>query len=297
MSDHLSSAVSVQPGTGGTPPVTGPGTYRIGIVGVTERGPFGSTLVQEWEDFVRMYGRFTDSASAHVAKGVWSLLKERGKFAKPQLYVSRVDHLSVGEHTAVRGSLTLASPTLGTTVRDTLKVEGFSEGGYASDIAPAVGDASNGKAEYFNLSVYVKGVFKQLIKNCTMDSTSLDYVETKVTNYNKTNAQLIRVADLGASGTATQRRPVNSVAPYTKLSGGDDGLTGLVDNDFVGAPEDGTGITFAPTAAEFVQALQRALQLHSQPEPMLAVIKRGMTRDFSWQKAAAAYEQLYHETI
>jgi starch synthase len=62
-------------------------------------------------------------------------------------------------------------------------------------------------------------------------------------------------------------------------------------------PEDGTGITFAPTAAEFVQALQRALQLHGQPEPMLAVIKRGMTRDFSWQKAAAAYEQLYHQTI
>jgi glycogen synthase len=30
---------------------------------------------------------------------------------------------------------------------------------------------------------------------------------------------------------------------------------------------------------------------------MLAVIKRGMTRDFSWQKAAAAYEQLYHQTI
>jgi starch synthase len=62
-------------------------------------------------------------------------------------------------------------------------------------------------------------------------------------------------------------------------------------------PEDGTGITFLPTAAEFLRALQRALQLHGEPEHLLAVIKRGMTRDFSWQKAAAAYEQLYQQTI
>ena len=62
-------------------------------------------------------------------------------------------------------------------------------------------------------------------------------------------------------------------------------------------PEEGTGITFPPAAAEFGKALLRAMQLHGQPEQMLATIKRGMTRDFSWQKAATAYEQLYHETI
>jgi glycogen synthase len=30
---------------------------------------------------------------------------------------------------------------------------------------------------------------------------------------------------------------------------------------------------------------------------MLGVMKRGMTRDFSWENAARAYEQLYENTI
>ena len=62
-------------------------------------------------------------------------------------------------------------------------------------------------------------------------------------------------------------------------------------------PADGTGITFAPTAVAFGNALHRALQLHQQPETMRAAIQRGMTRDFSWQKAAAGYERLYQETL
>jgi starch synthase len=62
-------------------------------------------------------------------------------------------------------------------------------------------------------------------------------------------------------------------------------------------PEDGTGIMFVPSAGEFVQALYRALQLHGQPERLGETIRRAMSRDFSWEKAATAYEQLYENTI
>src|SRR5664280_206502 len=62
-------------------------------------------------------------------------------------------------------------------------------------------------------------------------------------------------------------------------------------------PAEGTGIMFAPLIGEFVQALHRALQLHGQPERIGETIKRGMGRDFSWEKAATAYEQLYENTI
>ena len=74
---------------------------------------------------------------------------------------------------------------------------------------------------------------------------------------------------------------------------------GLIDTvaDIDEHPEDGTGIVFPPTAVDFVQALYRALQLFGQPERMGGVVKRGMSRDFSWQKAAAAYEHLYENTI
>jgi starch synthase len=62
-------------------------------------------------------------------------------------------------------------------------------------------------------------------------------------------------------------------------------------------PGEGTGIMFAPAVKEFEYALHRALQLHGQPERMGETIRRGMSRDFGWEKAATAYEQLYENTI
>jgi starch synthase len=74
---------------------------------------------------------------------------------------------------------------------------------------------------------------------------------------------------------------------------------GFVDTvtDIDEQPADGTGILCQPDAADFITALQRAIQLHADRDRLIEVIKRGMTRDFSWQKAAAAYEQLYQNTI
>jgi starch synthase len=74
---------------------------------------------------------------------------------------------------------------------------------------------------------------------------------------------------------------------------------GLIDTvaDIDENPGDATGIVFPPTAGDLVQALHRADQLFKQPERMVEVIKRGMGRDFSWQSAATAYEQLYENTI
>lgn len=74
---------------------------------------------------------------------------------------------------------------------------------------------------------------------------------------------------------------------------------GFVDTvvDIDEQPEEGTGIICEPTAPDFEQALHRAVRLYGQKEPMAGVIQRGMARDFSWQKAAAAYEQLYQDTI
>jgi starch synthase len=60
---------------------------------------------------------------------------------------------------------------------------------------------------------------------------------------------------------------------------------------------DGTGILCQPTAADFITALERAIRLYENKERLTEVIKRGMTREFGWQKAAAAYEQLYENTI
>ena len=74
---------------------------------------------------------------------------------------------------------------------------------------------------------------------------------------------------------------------------------GFVDTvvDLDERPAHGTGIVCEPTAPDFERALQRAVGLYGQKERLGAVIARGMARDFGWQKAAAAYEQLYQDTI
>jgi starch synthase len=74
---------------------------------------------------------------------------------------------------------------------------------------------------------------------------------------------------------------------------------GLIDTvlDIDEHPAEGTGIMCAPSAAGFLQALYRAQQLHGQPERMNETVRRAMSRDFSWETAATAYERLYENTI
>lgn len=74
---------------------------------------------------------------------------------------------------------------------------------------------------------------------------------------------------------------------------------GLVDTvvDIGVSPTEGTGITFPPTAEGLADGLQRALSLFADKQKYTEVQDRGMARDFSWQKAALAYEQLYENSL
>jgi starch synthase len=56
-----------------------------------------------------------------------------------------------------------------------------------------------------------------------------------------------------------------------------------------------TGFGFIPyTPAAFLATVQRALELrHDQPERWLALMQTGMRQDWSWNRSAAEYEQLY----
>ncbi|MSU69401.1 MAG: glycogen synthase GlgA [Opitutaceae bacterium] len=74
---------------------------------------------------------------------------------------------------------------------------------------------------------------------------------------------------------------------------------GLVDTvtDVDLEPETGTGITFPPTIPGMREALARALMLFADKPRLAAVRLRGMQKDFSWAKAAKAYEQLYQDSL
>jgi starch synthase len=74
---------------------------------------------------------------------------------------------------------------------------------------------------------------------------------------------------------------------------------GLVDTvtDADEEPEEGTGLSFPPTAEGLLDGLQRALKLFADKPRLTAVQQRGMRKDFSWEKAGRAYEQLFRDSL
>ncbi|MES1167339.1 MAG: glycogen/starch synthase, partial [Pseudomonadota bacterium] len=74
---------------------------------------------------------------------------------------------------------------------------------------------------------------------------------------------------------------------------------GLVDTviDADEQREAGTGLTFPPTAEGLLDGLERALKLFADKPRLAAVKQRGMTKDFSWAKAARGYEQLFRDSL
>ena len=126
-----------------------------------------------------------------------------------------------------------------TATLNTLKVWGKTDGTYAHAIRPRIQAASNGQSGYFALVEVVNGVAGKVWDNLCMDPTSADYAETKINDTN-TGSDLIAVEDLEAATTWLLARPANVLAAALAL--GDDGLTDLQDNDYIGSATGGTGI-------------------------------------------------------
>jgi len=71
---------------------------------------------------------------------------------------------------------------------------------------------------------------------------------------------------------------------------------GLADTviDVTEEPRRGTGISFhPPTAVALTDAIRRALALYRKPKIWAALRKRAMEQDFSWDRSAGTYAQLY----
>lgn len=66
----------------------------------------------------------------------------------------------------------------------------------------------------------------------------------------------------------------------------------------VGEPGGGNGFKFSEYTSEALLAtVQRALELFHQPEQWKALMQRGMAMDFSWQRSAQQYIELYHSVV
>lgn len=141
--------------------------------------------------------------------------------------VQRVPIFTVGVY---NGSAAGTNPTL--------RVDGKYPGLYGDSISVEVKAATSGNTDEFNLEVKESGVLKEVFPNLSMTDADTNYVE-EVVNDPDTGSNLISCTDLDSPATPPSDLP--AIGSYT-LTGGNDGLAGLVDADYTGSQAGGTGL-------------------------------------------------------
>jgi len=120
---------------------------------------------------------------------------------------------------------------------NTLQVDGKTDGVYANLLSIVIDPATSGDANEFNLLVEDDGLVVETFPNLSMVDANTNFVETVINNAN-TGSQLIAVTDLDS----TAADPTPAEGTFGPLTGGDDGLTSLDDNDFIGSSAGATGL-------------------------------------------------------
>lgn len=129
----------------------------------------------------------------------------------------------------------------------TLVVNGKTDGTYANNLTIQVAAATSGQTDEFNLFVLDDGLISETYPNLSMSSTADRYAPTIIND----ESNLIAVVD--QLSTATDPRP--AVGVNGPLAGGDDGLTSLDDNDFLGSDAGPTGMQTLNTVQDLTLLL------------------------------------------
>jgi uncharacterized protein len=113
-------------------------------------------------------------------------------------------------------------------VAATLDVEGAYDGTYANTVTVTVAAPTSSASNAFNLLVLNNGIVVETWPNLTMVTGDPNYALTRVNDPN-VGSRWVLLEDLGASGNNLPAQ-----GTFGPLTGGADGLSSLVDADFVG---------------------------------------------------------------
>lgn len=211
-------------------------TAVAGAVGITERGPIGvATLVTSFEEYVRIFGSFAPNSDLALAA--------EGFFTNggSTLWVVRTVHYTDITVAASKSSApgTLRLQDRAATPADTLEVAGKWDGTYAGKLRILVASATSGAADEFNLAVEQDGVIVETFPNLSLAPAAPRYV-ANVVNDPDAGSNRIAVTDLENATPAPDNLP--ALGTFGPLVGGDDGLVGITDIDFIGSAASKTGL-------------------------------------------------------
>lgn len=235
------------------------------VAGVTERGPVAKPmLISSAQQYERIFGR-------EIAESDFPMIAKRALSYGAVLWVSRVAHYAdatdASTLTAAASSVTFKDRKAETPV-DTLKVTAgyrgmLSPGTWGDSLSVKIVESELDSDNLFTVNVYSGDEIVESVIDVSMDPESEDHIEKKRSNY-------VVFEDLGSVTAAPLNRPALTVGDPVKLTGGNDGLTGLTDADYIGDEPAKTGMY---AFDEIDDALQLAIPGVTAP----AVISAGLS--------------------
>ena len=225
------------------------------VAGITEKGPVGTPqLISSEMQFERVFG-------GELKTSDFPLLAKRALSYGAVLWVSRVVHYG-----DVTDAATLTAKSAVVTLKDraenpaaTLKVTASSPGVWGNGLKVKISESGLDAAHLFTLQVLEGEEVVETFADVSMDDDSEYYIENQKSSY-------LSFEDLVSGSGADKDRPAEGTFA---LTGGDDGVSGISDADYIGSASSGTGLH---AFDEVSDAMQLAVPGVSSP----AVITAGL---------------------
>ena len=202
-------------------------TSVAGAVGVTERGPIGKPVrVTSFPEFQEVFGEFTVESDLSLAAA--GFFDNGGS----QLWACRTVHYAdpsdSASATAKVGTVDVASAG-GTVAR----LEGRDPGAYTAALTVFV--RPRAAAGTFDLLVEREGTLREGFTDLSVDASAARFAP-RVLAAPRTGSRLLRWVPLAGAP------PALPTEQTLRLTGGDDGLAGLADEDFTGTERGQNGL-------------------------------------------------------
>lgn len=198
------------------------------VAGITEKGPVGKPqLISSEAQFERVYG-------GNLKNSDFPLIAKRALSYGAVLWVSRIVH-----YTDVTRASTITAKSASVEIKDradapkvTLKLTASSPGEWGNNLKGEIFESSLDAAHLFSLRILDGDEEIGTLLDVSMDDESEFYIENQ-----KCDAFIIE--DLASDSGADVDRP--ALGTYS-LSGGEDGVAGINDADYIGSATNGTGM-------------------------------------------------------
>lgn len=232
MAEYLSPSVYVEELSSGVKPIEGVGTSTAGFVGHAVKGVIGvATPINNFSEFQKSFGGVF--SNGFLAFAVKAFFDEGGR----SCYVVRTCHYdNTGQPTAVAANRTYA--TVGDNLQPSLTVAASSPGAWGNELAIRI---QHPNATVFQLQVFLNGVVVESYDGLTMDPSLNNHVATRINGL----SERIKVTDRAKASALSMadRRPAPTAGTGADpLQNGDDGLSNLTADDYVGKDSLGNGL-------------------------------------------------------